>query len=329
MMARRPLALTLVAALLATGLGGCVAAVIPVGAAALLGKKELDRRTRYKRNPAVTDKAIADHASADQAGADTGKPAAGLATAEARAMMEGLGGDSAGKGGAGGGDVKIVSADAFDPRAVAVPPISEAPPALGFAGFDVRAPDNAARVADYWTAKFKPGVKPTSGSVVLSPFGTMAKPDFTICENMPPALLVDLDGTTETSVPVSDALIELFDGIREKGGKVIFVASVPEKDANMVATDLVVAGLGPAKRNDSFYLVGDRQSTSKDTLRWKIASSNCIVAMAGDRYEDFSDQLTPALARNRGQIGAPVQKLAGAGWFILPELRASLAGDRP
>ena len=316
MMVRRPFALTLVAALLASSLGGCVAAVIPVGAAALLGKKELDRRTRYKPNPAVTDKAIADLAAADKGGAATG-----LATAEARAMMAGIEGE---------GGPKIVSADAFDPRtATAVPPISEAPPASGFAAFDLRSPDSATQLADYWNGKLKPGVKPASGSVVLSPFGTMAKPDFTLCEDMPPALLVDLDGTTETSVPVSDALIELFDGIREKGGKVIFVASVPEKEANMVATDLVVAGLGPAKRNDTFYLVGDRQSSSKDTLRWKIASSNCIVAMAGDRYEDFSDQLTPALARNSHQIGAPVQKLAGAGWFILPELRAPVAGGRP
>lgn len=303
----------MLAALAATSLGGCVAAVIPVGAAALLGKKELDRRTRYKRNPAVADKAIADHAGGTEA-----SPAK-LVTPEARAVMEALGGE---------GKPTIVSSASFDPNAAAVPPISEAPPASGTSVFDIRTPDSAQRLAEYWAGKVKPGAKPASGSVVLSPFGSMVKPDFTLCEGMPPALLVDLDGTTETSVPVNDALIELFDGIRENGGKVIFIASVPEKDANMLATDLVVAGLGPAKRNETLFLIGDRKSTGKDSLRWKIASSNCVVAMAGDRYEDFSDQLGGAISGNTA-VAAPVQKLAGAGWFILPELRTPVAGGQP
>lgn len=308
----------MLAALAATSLSGCVAAVIPVGAAALLGKKEIDRRTRYKRNPAVTDKAIAEVAGTSKSGTSKdASPSAKLATAEARAMIDALGGE---------GSATIVKGANFDPNVTAVPPISEAPPASAIGGFAAAMPASAQQLADYWAGKVKPGTKPTRGSVALSPFGTMSKPDFTVCEGMPPALLVDLDGTTETSVPVSDALIDLFDGIREKGGKVIFIASVPEKDVNMLATDLIVAGLGPATRNDTLFLIGDRKSTGKDSLRWKIASSNCIVAMAGDRYEDFSDQL--AVGSN-AQVAAPVRQLAGAGWFILPELRTPVAGGQP
>lgn len=303
---RHPLAIAALAALAFSSLSGCVAALVPVGAAALMGKKELDRRTAYKRNPKLAAKGA--------------KAATTTSAADQYITKEMTKGGSV--------DYSIASQAAFDPRAAAVPPISDAPPAAG-AAFDMRMPDTAVRVGEYFATKVKPGTKPTSGSVVMSPFGSLTKPDFTVCENMAPTLLVDLDGGTETSVPVNDAIIDLFDQVRDHGGKVVFVASVPEKDANMLATDLVVAGLGPAKRGDTLYLIGDRGSASKDALRWRIASSNCVVAMVGDRYEDFSDQLSAGVLANKDAVGESIRKLAGAGWFILPELRAADTGGKP
>ena len=44
---RRPFAVVLLSALLATGLGGCVAAVIPVGAAAVLDHYDMVRSEWY------------------------------------------------------------------------------------------------------------------------------------------------------------------------------------------------------------------------------------------------------------------------------------------
>lgn len=157
---------------------------------------------------------------------------------------------------------------------------------------------------------------PAKASVVLMPGATLVKPSYTVCEDLPPALVVDLDTVTGATVPVSDALVEALETARDEGVKVIFISATSPKYANMIATDLMVAGLGNARREDTLWLVGDRGTTAKDGLLWKISSHACVVALAGGDVADFTPLLTPkagAVPANKGLIGS--------GWFVLPQLQ--------
>ncbi len=154
---------------------------------------------------------------------------------------------------------------------------------------------------------------PDKSSVVLMPGATLSKPEYTLCDTLPPALLIDLDTATGATVPVSEALADALDRLREQGVKAIFMSGTAPKYANMIATDLMVAGLGNARREDTFWLVGDRGSSGKDGLMWKIASNACVIAIAGGERGDF----TPLLDMTDA---AAEPGLIGAGWFLLPQL---------
>lgn len=158
-------------------------------------------------------------------------------------------------------------------------------------------------------------------SVVLMPGATPEKPEFTMCETLPPALVVDLDTTVGAQVPPSDELADTFDGLRAKGVKILFVSSAANQYAAMLETDLLVTGLGPAKRDETLFLVGDRGSSDKQTLMWKIASNHCVIGIAGGDYADF----TPVLAGAPGEdAAANVRALPGDGWFLLTQLQARM-----
>lgn len=160
---------------------------------------------------------------------------------------------------------------------------------------------------------------PATRSVILMPGATPDRPQFTLCEDLPPALVVDLDTSAGAQVPASDAMADAFDVLREAGIKVIFVSAAEARFAPVLETDLMVTGLGPATRGDTLLLAGDRASSDKETLLWKIASSHCVVAIAGGDYSDF----TPSLLSPPDITSAqPVRDLPGKGWFILPQLQA-------
>ncbi len=162
---------------------------------------------------------------------------------------------------------------------------------------------------------------PATRSVVLMPGATPDKPEFTMCEALPPALVVDLDTNVGAQVPPSDELADTLDGLRTKGMKIIFVSSAQEKYAAMLETDLLVIGLGPAKRGETLFLVGDKGSSDKQTLMWKIASNDCVIGIAGGDYADF----TPVLTGAPGADAAPkLHALNGDGWFLLTQLQAKM-----
>ena len=158
-------------------------------------------------------------------------------------------------------------------------------------------------------------------SVVFMPGATPGKPEFTMCEMLPPALVVDLDTKVGAQVPPSDELADTLDGLRAKGMKILFISSAADQYAAMLETDLLVTGLGPAKRDDTLFIVGDRGSGDKQTLMWKIASNHCVIGIAGGDYADFTPVLTGAPGAD---ATANVRALPGDGWFLLTQLQARM-----
>ncbi len=207
----------------------------------------------------------------------------------------------------------VVSADIVVTEMTSLPPPSEGPSPL-------EQTDQIEQMVRYVSSKLnarqdKLSETPARASVVLMPGATLDKPSYTVCDTLPPAVVVDLDTVAGATVPISEALADALDSLRDQGVKVIFISATAPKYANMIATDLMVAGLGNVKREDTFWLVGDRGSKAKDSLLWKIASGVCVVAMAGGEREDFTPLFDPRSAPVTTQNG-----LVGTGWFLLPQL---------
>lgn len=158
-------------------------------------------------------------------------------------------------------------------------------------------------------------------SVVLMPGTTPDNAQFTTCEALPPALVVDLDTNVGAQVPPSDELADTLDGLRTKGVKIVFISAAAEQYAAMLETDLLVTGLGPAKRGETLFLVGDKGSSDKQSLMWKIASNDCVIGIAGGDYADFAAVLGGPPSADATDA---VRALPGDGWFLLTQLQARM-----
>lgn len=198
------------------------------------------------------------------------------------------------------------------------------PPSAAPAPVDVSAPLDAMKAsltAKLDRRKTDNSETPATRSVVLMPGATPDKPQFTVCETLQPALVVDIDTKVGAQVPPSDDLADTFDGLRAQGMKILFISSAAAQYAPMLETDLLVTGLGPAKRDETLFLVGDRGSTDKQTLMWKIASNYCVIGIAGGDYADFS----PVLTTKPDAATAPqLATLSGDGWYLLSLLQTGM-----
>ena len=116
---------------------------------------------------------------------------------------------------------------------------------------------------------------------------------------------------------------EALAALRGMGVTVVFNTNRSARNAQATQAALDGAGLGPARHGDTLYLSGDDATGSrKDARRAAIAARFCVVAMAGDQLGDFSDLFNaPGLsvvARRAATMAAPIARLWGAGWFVLP-----------
>ena len=189
-------------------------------------------------------------------------------------------------------------------------------------------------------------------SVVLAAGATLAQPRFVPCGDKPPAAVFDVDETVllnlgfesddaahpgraydqrrwqawertgaghAAPVPGAGPALEALRGL---GVTVVF--NTNRSAANVAATEAILAenGLGRAKHGDTLFLAGDDAGGSrKDGRRATIAARWCVVAMAGDQLGDFSDLFNAGaapLARRAAIAAAPLSRLWGAGWFVLP-----------
>lgn len=189
-------------------------------------------------------------------------------------------------------------------------------------------------------------------SVVLAPGSTLDNPKFDVCGKRPLAVVLDIDETAllnlgyehdeaargtgydqsrwnrweQTGADQVEAVpgaAEALAAARRDGIAVIFNSNRSVAAAAQTAAALDHAGLGPAALFDTLWLRGEGEPSGKDARREKIAQRFCIVAMVGDQLGDFSDLFnapgdTPVRARRNSAGGTLLAPLWGAGWFILP-----------
>ena len=236
--------------------------------------------------------------------------------------------------------------------AAAAPQVTAVPPAMQYlygsgeaAAISVQAWRALVRVAAE-AARVRP-----ADSVVLAAGATLAQPRFVPCGAKPLAAVFDVDETVllnlgaeydaavhpapfdprrwdawertgATQVAAVPGAAKALAAIRALGITVIFNTNRAAANAAATAAALNGAGLGPATHGETLFLKGDDATGGmKDQRRQSIAARYCVVAMGGDQLGDFSDLFNAGAApaaRRAATLAAPIARLWGNGWFVLP-----------
>lgn len=190
-----------------------------------------------------------------------------------------------------------------------LPPSSGRPDAVadGFASF-------AAYVAKQAAI---PVVGSERSSAILADAGSLSG-ETRPCSIHPAAVLIDLDpagGLVETppTKAADAAFAAQLAALRREEVVIGWTSSRTADRAGAIRAALRSSGLDPEGRDQLVLLRFPEES--KQTRRDEFAKSHCVVAIAGDERADFDELFTylrdPSTA-------APLDKLIGAGWFIVP-----------
>lgn len=278
--------------LIATQLGGCVAA-IPVIAAGIMADAVVDGRKARKRLLArgAIDGTVTLEMPQQGATARVASPTQGAEFAGAGRMSI----SETGRGGV-----------VLPPGSTLPPPNLDSSPYGAFAGFAL---GQAAIMSG------GEGVR----SAVLVPQVEVEKPATMGCSGKPPAVLIDLDDKSGgmwvdgSAIAVSPGLPDAVARLRAGGIVVIWLSDAGVAKAADVAAVLSSAGLY-SSAND-FLFLNRKQKDRKQLRRWDAAGSYCIVAAAGDARQDF-DELYAYLKDPDVPLGT--DRLFGQGWFLAP-----------
>ncbi|MEP9357756.1 HAD family acid phosphatase [Sphingomonas sp. KR3-1] len=315
-------------ALAATSLSGCIAAAVPIAAAAGVVKTQQDSHRKKQEKPAPAL-----------------KPGQVYRTEDGQTVqVTGLTALPAPNGGPAA------------PATPAAPAPGSVPPEMQFLyGSGEASALSLQAYAALWTyihndLRFRRD-KSQISSVVLTRDSTLTSPKFETCGKRPMAVVFDVDETVllnlgfesdaarrgpgydqgrwtrweQTGADKVDAVpgaAETIAAIRGDGITVIFNSNRSASTAAFTAQALDNAGLGPVTIGDTLILRDDSAPGGKDERRWKIAERYCVVAMGGDQLGDFSDLFNakdlPTSARRNTTGNTLIAPLWGHGWFILP-----------
>lgn len=144
------------------------------------------------------------------------------------------------------------------------------------------------------------------------------EPETRGCSIHPAAVLIDLDpagATIDLSRPLAgDPLLPArLAALRAEGVTIGWTTSRTADQAGAIRKALVASGLDPAGRDELVLLRFPEER--KQTRREEFAKSHCVVAIAGDERADFDELF--AYLRNPA-AAQPLEKIIGAGWFIVP-----------
>ena len=270
-------------------LSGCVAAVLPLAAAGMIGKGEIDRE-RAKRDIVA---AGARDVPAAQAATETG----------ALAGFSGQGGVVE----TGSGSSAALQLQQYLSRFQQPVGANAVPPYLDFASFAV---EQAQKIEAGEGAR----------SAVLQPRFALEKPEMIPCAGKPLAVVIDLDDKNAPDWLDADTLYwqrglpEALSAMRAAKISVIWLSDQPALASDRIVSILSEAGLAAPDADDFLFL--DRGGDDrKQARRWAAARSYCIVAAAGDKRSDF-DELYDYLRNPDGAI--TLEHMFGAGWFLAP-----------
>lgn len=147
---------------------------------------------------------------------------------------------------------------------------------------------------------------------------TSMEPETRGCSIHPAAVLIDIDpagGTIDLSRTLAGdhLLTARLAALRAEGVTIGWTTSRTADQAGAIRKALVASGLDPAGRDELVLLRFPEER--KQTRRDEFAKAHCVVAIAGDERADFHELFdylrNPAAAQ-------PLEKLIGAGWFLVP-----------
>jgi len=280
-------------------LSGCVAALLPLAAAGVLGKGQIDR-VKAKREIVA-------------AGAvDLARPTVTVGDPDEIADYSGQSKKQQAKFSGMGEGAEIAEIDLNDASRDYLSRFFQpiGPKASPFAGFAAHALEQAARL------ETGDGVK----SVVLIPKVDIFKPETVSCAGKPLAVLIDLDDernhdlTAAETLYRQNGLVDALRSLRAAEISVIWVSDEPVSSAAIMSAILDEGGLSEDESDDFLFL--DRGGDDrKQVRRWDAARNYCIVAIAGDERADF-DELYDYLLK---PDGAPLlEHMFDNGWFLTP-----------
>ena len=165
-------------------------------------------------------------------------------------------------------------------------------------------------------------------SAVLVEQVSLTQPQTMSCGAKPMAALIDLDvapGTpAEMDIERQNGFAALLEVIRESGIRIVWLAEADERQLGPIL-DLLREGDEPVMRNADLMLIGLPGNYRKQEHRWALAQSHCVVAIAGDRKSDF-DELYDYLRDQSYAIR--LEAFTGRGWFELPHPIAAIDSER-
>ena len=270
-------------------LQGCVALVLPIAAAGVIGKKEVDKaRLRTRAAEATFDPASPPQVFVGDAPAEAIATALPVPTTEAPGAMTPL--------------------DRLAQSNISNAYLPFARHALGEAA--KRRRGQAVR------------------SVVLPENVSLSQPQPISCGAKPIAVLIDLDvapGTpAEMDIERQNGFAALLETLRESGIRIAWLAETDERQLQPIL-DLLREGEAPVLRDTDLMLFGLPGTYRKQERRWALAASHCVVAIAGDRKSDF-DELYDYLRDQSYAIR--LEAFTDRGWFELPHPIAAIDSER-
>lgn len=155
-------------------------------------------------------------------------------------------------------------------------------------------------------------------SVVYDPASPLEAPQFLACDQLAPAVLIDLDPAAGAFAPAhaggaAPGLGDALTAVRAAGLVVLWATDLPVTLAPEVYRTLRASGLD-AEGTDRLLL--NRTSDERKELRKRAAAADyCIVAVAGDKRGDFAELYD--YLRNPAAAAA-LEPRFGAGWFLVP-----------
>jgi hypothetical protein len=284
-------------------LQGCVALALPVVAAGVIGKGQIDKaRARTAAAEASFDPRLAGTAVTGQVVVSDPAAAPALGSAMSDVVLAPAQPEAAGALSAANALVRLDEANITNAY-------------LPFA-----------RYAIGEAAKRQAGGRVRGA--VLTQNVSLTQPQAMDCGNKPLAAIIDLDiapGTpTEMEVERQNGFAALLDAMRESDIRIAWLAETSEGRLGRVL-GLLREGDEPVMRAGDIMLVGLPGSYRKQERRWQLAQSHCVIAIAGDRKSDF-DELYDFLRDQSYAIR--LEAFMGRGWFELPHPVTAIDSER-
>lgn len=290
----------------ALALQGCVAAVIPLAAGALMTQGE---GTETRMTAIVQEQPVPPAADAAPGAAQTDSSSAATLLPETVEALR--------KAGLAPGT-----------KAVALTTLT-ALPQPGMAASNPAFDATYAAFADYALGiavrdPLKDELRP---SALLARPGVLL-PDRAPCKFVGNAVLIDLDpadGALDPALPIQhSALAEAVAKLRAAGIEVVWGTALTADRAGDVRGWLQRSGLDPEGKDRLLLL--RYPEDRKQTRREEASSERCLIAMLGDERSDF-DELFDYLKNPDAAVG--LDAMLGEGWFLAPVSEAATPNEGP